>query len=86
MALLETRNLLAQRGFSFEQSLPAPFFAIECVESLQLDVQREKRLDGFAQRIQLRARGLNSLELTCNSLGVAVESGFLLFRNCDLSQ
>ena len=38
VTLLETRNLLAQRCVRFEQSFPAPLFAIECVERLELDV------------------------------------------------
>ena len=53
MPLLQTGDLLAQRCLRFEERLAAPFLAIKRVECLELDVEREERLDRLSQRVEL---------------------------------
>ena len=53
VAFLQPRDLFPQRCIGFKQSFAATFLAIEGVERLQLDVQREQRLDRIAQGVEL---------------------------------
>jgi hypothetical protein len=86
MPVLEPGDFLQQRTFRLDQGLSPAFLAIEDVERLQLDVEREQRLDGQQQAIELRMRGGNALELSCDSLRVAVECGLFFLRHRDLCE
>ncbi len=86
VTLLESRDLLAQRGLGFKQRLPPAFLAIEYVERLELDVEREQWLDRIAQGGELSARGLNAFQLARNALGVPLECCFFFLRDRDLGQ
>src|SRR5688500_3283174 len=86
MTLGKSRDFFEQRGLRLDQRFAAAFFAIKRVQRLKLDVESEQRLDTLTQSVELGARRVHAFQLSTNSVGVAMQGGFLFFGDRDLSE